>query len=46
VRWRDKVISPVPENVALYDDAYCIFTQLYPALKETLSWQGENSNEL
>jgi xylulokinase len=33
VEWRDEVIRPIPENVALYQGAYHTFRQLYPALK-------------
>jgi xylulokinase len=36
VRWRDEVIQPAPERVALYDDAYAAFRQLYPALSNAM----------
>jgi xylulokinase len=33
VRWRETVVYPIPENVALYDAAYDTYCALYPALK-------------
>lgn len=41
VQWRDEVISPVPERVACYDEAYCTFCQLYPALTVLSSGRQE-----
>jgi xylulokinase len=46
VRWRDEVIHPIPENAALYDNAYRTFCQLYPALSETMQWKKIRDREL
>ncbi len=42
VRWREEVVRPDPENAALYDTAYDVFRQLYPALK---SITGEDQGQ-
>jgi len=33
VQWRDEVIEPQPKQVAVYDAAYHVFCELYPALR-------------